>query len=182
MLEMHLDVLQSSSTSCLLSTSNCRHNVTSHLALPLLGHAGQEGLPSPGLEECFPSNPAEVESKLPGILAWFPTVVMKTSCPKVTWRRKGFIWLTGFNPFLRDAKAETRRWELRQRLWRRAAYCLLLHGLLSPLSYTHPGLCPLWTEPFISVINQENAFHTGRSEEYIFQLRFPDDSELCHVD
>lgn len=78
LLETHLDVLQSSPTFCLISTSNCRDNVTSHLALPLLGLPGQEGLPSPGLNDCFSSNPAEVESKLPRILAWFPTVVMIT--------------------------------------------------------------------------------------------------------
>lgn len=78
LLETHLNVLHSSPTSCLLSASNCRDNVTSHLVLPLLGLPGQEGLPSPGLDDSFPSNPAEVESKLPGTLAWFPTVVMKT--------------------------------------------------------------------------------------------------------
>lgn len=62
LLEMHLDVLQSSPTSCLLSASNCRDNVTSHLALPLLGLPGQEGLPNPGVVECFPSNAAKVET------------------------------------------------------------------------------------------------------------------------
>lgn len=106
---------------------------------------------------------------------------------EATWRRKGFIWPTGYNSLLRDTKAETRRGKLKQRLWRISIYCLTLQGSPRLLFYIHPGSSPPYgLSPPMSITNLErNASQTSpqaNAMEPFPQLRVPDDCGLGHVD
>lgn len=58
----------------------------------------------------------------------FSVAVIKHQ-PQATCGRKGFVWLIGFSPSSRKAKAGFWRQDLKQKRWRNSAYCFARQGL-----------------------------------------------------